>query len=146
MSYQGTEQGEKRSQVRLIRPMIVIPKPKWTAEHEQEAYGFVAWQRSQVARIPELTEKALARFKLMKRPEVNQELLTALICRESLDNSLDYDMLVSESRRSKYASARWRVMQALRDIGYGVTAIGRAFDLDHTTIIHGLAKLQKPHH
>lgn len=47
----------------------------------------------------------------------------------------------------KLSLARWVIWSRLRDRGYSSPQIGRIFNRDHTTVVHGwqrLAKLQAP--
>lgn len=47
-------------------------------------------------------------------------------------------------RRTKHlAEIRWRIAAAARAAGYNHTQIGRALNRDHTTVIHGLKRLEE---
>lgn len=51
--------------------------------------------------------------------------------------------LMSPRRTPRLARARWRAMQIMRDRGASLPAIGRHLQLHHTTVLHGLRRIQE---
>lgn len=57
-------------------------------------------------------------------------------------SGLSIDQLKSTSRNRKNVLARYAVMLAMHKRGVPSPAIGRRFNRDHTTVLHGLRKSQ----
>lgn len=51
--------------------------------------------------------------------------------------------LIGRSTERPVTRARWLAMKRCRVAGYSLTAIGRYFDRDHTSVIHALQKLRQ---
>lgn len=56
---------------------------------------------------------------------------------------ISYADAKSRWRTPRAARARWYAWHMLRREGWTLTEIGRAFEMDHTTIIHGLRRLEE---
>jgi chromosomal replication initiation ATPase DnaA len=62
----------------------------------------------------------------------------SLIGDVAFDYGLVYSDLIGRSRDRHICQARFSAYRALRDLGWSQARIGRAFQRDHTTILHGL--------
>ena len=51
--------------------------------------------------------------------------------------------IMSACRARDICAARWHVMRRARDAGLSYPAIGRAMGMDHTSVMHGLERLQE---
>lgn len=51
------------------------------------------------------------------------------------------EVLVSRKREEKVALTRFSIMKVCREEGYKLAAIGRAFNRDHGTVLHGLREV-----
>lgn len=51
---------------------------------------------------------------------------------------------LTEKRNHKHlVRARWQAFKVFRDAGYSLPEIGRVFGKDHTTVLHGLKRLEQ---
>ena len=56
---------------------------------------------------------------------------------ETISNNLGIDIR-TRSRKRPYIQGRWIAFKALRSLGYTLQEIGDVFELDHSTVMHGL--------
>lgn len=57
--------------------------------------------------------------------------------------SLKEVKVLAGDRRAKYAQVRWRAWKTLRTAGYSVFGIAVISGFDHTTVLHGLRRLEE---
>jgi len=57
------------------------------------------------------------------------------VCR---NNNYDIQALLSKNRKLELVSKRVIIMKLLRENGFTYTAIGKAFDRDHSTVLHSI--------
>jgi len=53
-----------------------------------------------------------------------------------------YPELMSRSRKREVVEKRWRAWQILIDKGFNQSQIGRRFNMNHTSVYHGLKELK----
>lgn len=53
------------------------------------------------------------------------------------------EQILGRKRDLRTCAARWAVMHALDDLGWSSVKIGQYLNRDHTTILHGLGRLNK---
>lgn len=54
-----------------------------------------------------------------------------------------FEEIFSQSRRKRIAHARFEVWHLMRKSGFSLTEIGEVFDRDHTSILHGLRRVEE---
>ncbi|MEM6885448.1 MAG: helix-turn-helix domain-containing protein [Verrucomicrobiota bacterium] len=90
---------------------------------------------------PELIEQAKAELALTQKYvacSIEND-LSILLC----EMGLNRQDLMKKSRKRSISHQRWPVFAALRRMGYTYEDIGDAFNVGHTTILHGIQKLEQ---
>jgi hypothetical protein len=54
------------------------------------------------------------------------------------DHQISVTEMLGKSREKRLVLARQELMHELSGLGFGLSAIGRRMNLDHTTVLHGL--------
>lgn len=72
--------------------------------------------------------------------EVDYDLLRALVADASRQTGASVSEIMSERRTGLIARARGRVICGLHNRGYSASAIGRALNRDHSTVLHWIRK------
>ena len=67
---------------------------------------------------------------------------TSAVHRASIQHDVSRQDILGHNRRPHIVRARWQVMRELRDRGWSLTAIGDAMNRHHTTVLHGLRRLE----
>jgi chromosomal replication initiation ATPase DnaA len=75
------------------------------------------------------------------RPSV--QLVEAVTLRAAIEHGVEPADIMSERRLQKIAIARMTAWKRLRDLGYSLPSIGKAYNRDHTSILSGLRRLKK---
>lgn len=66
----------------------------------------------------------------------------AAVARIAADCNLTVADVMGRSRRQHIVECRWRIFAFLRRRGWSTPQIARRWDMDHTTVIHGLREHQ----
>lgn len=64
----------------------------------------------------------------------------ALMARAAANHGVEPSLISSDARTRKVCQARWEVWASLHAMGYSTPRIGRLFNRDHSTVVHGLAR------
>ena len=54
------------------------------------------------------------------------------------------ETILGRGRSHPIVAVRWEVWRRLHDAGWSSVAIGKAFDRDHTTVLHALTRVATP--
>jgi|DEB19_MinimDraft_3_1074340.scaffolds.fasta_scaffold18610_3 chromosomal replication initiation ATPase DnaA len=77
-----------------------------------------------------------------KRGKLPPSNLVRLISeQEALRAQITADDIMSKRRFKQIQQPRWRVWRRLRGYGYSLPGIAAAFNMDHTSILHGIKSL-----
>ena len=79
---------------------------------------------------------------LSTRSVTPRQFTMALIEMIAREHGVTMAELMGVSRRQKYCIARREIWRVLRDQGISLPRIGRMFNRDHTTILHGLRRIE----
>jgi hypothetical protein len=80
------------------------------------------------------------RHTMEANPNKKTKALVAAIATESGLNPAD---ILGRSKTRAIVIARWRIAKQLREAGYSYPNIGKQLGRDHTSILHGLQRLQE---
>lgn len=64
-------------------------------------------------------------------------------CIEAANHGVTQAQVFGDSRRQACVKARWAVWRRMEADGLSVSAIGRATNRDHSTVLHGLGRLSR---
>ena len=73
-----------------------------------------------------------------------KRLAYAIVRAVAAERGFTVETILGRGRSRPIVAVRWEVWRRLHDAGWSSVAIGRAFDRDHTTILHALRGVATP--
>ena len=73
-----------------------------------------------------------------------KRLAYAIVRAVAAERGFTVETILGRGRSHPIVAVRWEVWRRLHDAGWSSVAIGRAFDRDHTTILHALTRVSTP--